>query len=58
MRIRPVYYLAAFIPVAILLDVAGASSPLVFFAAATAVIPTAALMGDEFCRGDWLRWKG
>jgi Ca2+:H+ antiporter len=45
-RLRPVYYLAAFIPVAILLDALHASSALIFFAAAIAVIPTAALMGE------------
>jgi Ca2+:H+ antiporter len=45
-RVRPVYYLTAFIPVAILLDAINASSPLIFFAAAIAVIPTAALMGE------------
>jgi Ca2+:H+ antiporter len=45
-RVRPVYYLSAFIPVAILLDALHASAPLIFFAAAIAVIPTAALMGE------------
>jgi Ca2+:H+ antiporter len=45
-RLRPVYYLTAFIPIAIALDVAHASSPLIFFASAIAVIPTAALMGE------------
>jgi Ca2+:H+ antiporter len=45
-RVRPVYYLSAFIPIAILLDAFGASAPLVFFTAALAVVPTAALMGE------------
>jgi Ca2+:H+ antiporter len=43
---RPVYYLGAFIPVAIALKIAGASPLLVFSAAAIGVIPTAALMGE------------
>jgi Ca2+:H+ antiporter len=42
---RPVYYLGVFIPVAVALEIAHASAPLVFFAAALGVIPTAALMG-------------
>ena len=46
MRIRPVYYLSAFIPLAIVVDAAHAGSALVFFSAAIAVIPTAALMGE------------
>ena len=46
MRLRPVYYLSAFIPIAIALDVAHASSAFIFFSAAIAVIPTAALMGE------------
>ena len=41
---RPVYYLAVFIPIAVGLELAGASAPLVFFASALGVIPTAALM--------------
>jgi Ca2+:H+ antiporter len=44
--VRPVYYLSAFIPIAIGLNVAGASAPLIFFASAIGVIPTAALMSD------------
>jgi Ca2+:H+ antiporter len=44
--VRPVYYLSAFIPIAVALDVAGASAPLIFFASAIGVIPTAALMSD------------
>ena len=43
---RPVYYLSAFIPIAVALDVASASAPLIFFASAIGVIPTAALMSD------------
>jgi Ca2+:H+ antiporter len=44
--VRPVYYLSAFIPVALALDFAGASAPLVFFTSALGVVPTAALMSD------------
>jgi Ca2+:H+ antiporter len=44
--VRPVYYLSAFIPIAVALDLANASAPLVFFASAIGVIPTAALMSD------------
>ena len=43
---RPIYYLGAFIPIAIGLDLAHASAPVIFFAAALGVIPTAAAMGD------------
>lgn len=42
---RPVYGLAVFIPAAIALELAHASPVLIFFAAALAVIPCAALMG-------------
>ena len=42
---RPVYYLAVFIPIAIGLELAHASPVLIFSAAALGVIPTAALMG-------------
>jgi Ca2+:H+ antiporter len=42
---RPVYYLAIFIPAAVALELAHASPVLVFTAAALGVIPTAALMG-------------
>src|SRR3954465_214775 len=45
-RVRPVYYLSAFIPIAIGLNIADASAPLVFFASALGVVPTAALMSD------------
>jgi Ca2+:H+ antiporter len=44
--VRPVYYLSAFIPIAVALDVASVSAPLIFFASAIGVIPTAALMSD------------
>jgi Ca2+:H+ antiporter len=43
--VRPVYYLAVFIPVAIGLEIAHADPVLIFSAAAIGVIPTAALMG-------------
>jgi Ca2+:H+ antiporter len=43
--VRPVYYLAVFIPVAVVLELAHASPVLIFTAAALGVIPTAALMG-------------
>jgi Ca2+:H+ antiporter len=39
------YLLVPLIPVAVLLEVAHASAPIIFFAAAAGVIPTAALMG-------------
>src|SRR5438874_297615 len=39
------YLLTPFILIAVVLEVAGASPPLVFFASAAGVIPTAALMG-------------
>ena len=47
MRIRPVYSLGIFIPLALALDIAGTSPVIVFFAAALGVIPTAALMGES-----------
>ena len=43
---RPVYFLGAFIPIAVGLELAHASPVLVFAAAALGVIPTAALMGE------------
>jgi Ca2+:H+ antiporter len=43
---RPVYYLAIFIPLAVGLELAHAAAPLVFAAAALGVVPTAALMGE------------
>ena len=42
---RPQYALALFIPAAVILDLAGASDTLVFFSAALALVPAAALMG-------------
>src|SRR3954463_10160839 len=39
------YLLVPFIPIAVALEVAGASATLIFFASAAGVIPTAALMG-------------
>jgi len=39
------YLLVPFIAIAVVVDLAGASAPLVFFASALGVIPTAALMG-------------
>lgn len=42
---RPVYLLGAFIPAAVILDLAGAPDTATFFASALGVIPTAALMG-------------
>ncbi|MEX2195616.1 MAG: calcium/proton exchanger [Thermoleophilaceae bacterium] len=42
---RPVYFLGIFIPAAIALELAHASAVLIFFAAALAVIPCAAVMG-------------
>ena len=46
MRVRPVYYLAIFIPIAVALELAHADPVLIFSAAALGVIPTAALMGE------------
>jgi Ca2+:H+ antiporter len=43
--LRPQYLLALFIPAAVALDLAHASDTLVFFTAACALIPAAALMG-------------
>jgi Ca2+:H+ antiporter len=45
-KIRPVYYLGIFIPIAIGLELAHADPVLIFSAAALGVIPTAALMGE------------
>jgi Ca2+:H+ antiporter len=44
--LRPVYYLGVFIPIALALELAGASPVLVFLAAALGVVPTAAAMGE------------
>src|SRR5215218_2238841 len=43
---RPVHYLAVFIPIAVALELAHASPVLIFAAAALGVIPTAAVMGE------------
>jgi Ca2+:H+ antiporter len=43
--VRPVYLLGVFIPLAVALELAGASHTLIFFTAALGVVPTAALMG-------------
>jgi len=43
--LRPIFFLAAFIPIAIGLDLANAPDTAIFFTAAIGVIPTAALMG-------------
>ena len=43
---RPVHYLAVFIPAAVALEIAHASPVLIFLAAALGVIPTAAVMGE------------
>lgn len=43
---RPIYGLGALIPVALILDLAGAPALLVFATSAIAMIPAAALMGD------------
>jgi Ca2+:H+ antiporter len=45
LRVRPVYFLAIFIPVAVGLDLAHASGTVIFFTAALALIPAAAAMG-------------
>ncbi|MGZ4203316.1 MAG: calcium/proton exchanger [Thermoleophilaceae bacterium] len=42
---RPVYLLALFIPIAVVLKIADAPDTAIFFTAAAGVIPTAALMG-------------
>src|SRR5277367_1653058 len=43
---RPVYRLGVFIPIALALDAAGASSSVVFVVSAVGVVPTAALMSE------------
>ena len=43
---RPVYRLGVFIPIALVLDAAGASAALVFVASALSVVPIAALMSE------------
>ena len=47
MKVRPVYFLGIFIPIAVGLELAHASPTLIFAAAAIGVIPTAALMGES-----------
>jgi Ca2+:H+ antiporter len=44
--VRPVYYLAAFMPIAVALRLADATPVAVFFCSALAVVPAAALMSD------------
>jgi Ca2+:H+ antiporter len=46
LRTKPVYGLSAFIPVALVLDLTGASPSLVFGASALGIVPTAALMSE------------
>jgi Ca2+:H+ antiporter len=46
LRAKPVYGLSAFIPVALVLDLTGASPSLVFGASALGIVPTAALMSE------------
>jgi Ca2+:H+ antiporter len=43
---RRIYYLGVFVPLALALDLAGVSAPVVFFASALGVVPAAALMSD------------
>jgi Ca2+:H+ antiporter len=43
---RRIYYLGVFVPLAMALDLAGVSAPVVFFASALGVVPAAALMSD------------
>jgi Ca2+:H+ antiporter len=44
--VRPIYYLNVFAPLALVLKLADASAPLVFFSSALAVVPAAGLMSD------------
>jgi Ca2+:H+ antiporter len=46
LRTKPVYGLSAFIPIALVLDLADASPSLVFGASALGIVPTAALMSE------------
>ncbi|HEX8856978.1 MAG TPA: calcium/proton exchanger [Thermoleophilaceae bacterium] len=46
MRIRPVYFLGIFIPIAVALELAHAGAVVIFITSALGVIPTAALMGE------------
>jgi calcium/proton exchanger cax len=43
---RRVYYLGVFVPLALALDLADASAPVVFFTSALGVVPAAALMSE------------
>jgi Ca2+:H+ antiporter len=45
-RVRPVYYLSAFAPVALGLELAHASPSIVFFCSALAIVPAAAVMSE------------
>jgi len=45
-RLRPIYYLNVFAPVALVLKFIDASAPLIFFSSALAVIPAAGLMSN------------
>jgi len=45
--VRPIYGLAIFIPIAVVLELRHAEPTLIFLAAALGVIPTAALMGES-----------
>jgi Ca2+:H+ antiporter len=45
-RIRPVYYLTVFIPIAVALELANAGAVIIFITSALGVIPTAAMMGE------------
>ncbi|MFL5825789.1 MAG: calcium/proton exchanger [Thermoleophilaceae bacterium] len=46
MRIRPIYYLTIFIPIAVALELANAGAVIIFATSALGVIPTAAMMGE------------
>jgi Ca2+:H+ antiporter len=43
---RRIYYLGVFVPLALILELADASAPVVFFTSALGVVPAAALMSD------------
>src|SRR5205085_11881582 len=43
---RRIYYLGIFVPLALALDLAGASAPVLFFTSAAGVVPAAALMSE------------
>jgi Ca2+:H+ antiporter len=45
-RVRPVYYLSAFVPAALVLKLSHAAPALVFFSSAIAIVPGAAMMSD------------